>query len=88
MEERTTGFAHQIFVNSKFTQNAFYTAFRSLKNKKTEVLYPCVDVEQFRSFSGKHENYFSEMRSHMSENTVLVTSLNRYERKKNVRLVL
>ena len=48
LEERTTGMAHKIFVNSKFTQTVFYKTFKSLKKTETEVLYPCIDLKQFR----------------------------------------
>ena len=51
LEEYTTGFAHKIFVNSKYTQDVFYDTFPLLKKKPTEVLYPAIDLEQFRSFS-------------------------------------
>ena len=76
IEERTTGMAHKIFVNSKFTQRVFYDTFKSLKKTPTEVLYPCIDLKQFRELEDDKANYFPEMQQ--KSNTVLVTSLNRY----------
>lgn len=81
LEEKTTGMAHVILVNSKFTANTYMNAFKSLTTQPA-VLYPSLN---FQAFSAKPEpprDWFPP-----STETVFL-SINRYERKKNLVLAL
>ncbi|XP_074311172.1 uncharacterized protein LOC141647036 [Silene latifolia] len=75
MEERTTGMADLILVNSKFTASTFANTFNHLNAKgvRPAVLYPAVNVDQFGE-------------SHASKMNFL--SINRFERKKNIDLAI
>mmetsp|Transcript_10466 Transcript_10466/g.34563 ORF Transcript_10466/g.34563 Transcript_10466/m.34563 type:complete len:409 (+) Transcript_10466:20-1246(+) len=78
LEERTTGAAHLLIANSKFTAETFRDAFPSLRRRDTTVLYPAVDMPPEKPPSlpkpDNKEKY--------------VVSLNRYERKKRVDLAI
>eukprot|EP00249_Psilotum_nudum_P014200 c24717_g1_i1 orf=146-1396(-) len=80
LEEKTTGMADCVLVNSQFTAATFNTAFKSLHAKgiRPTILYPAVDVEQFaidRSAPTPHKQH-------------LILSINRFERKKNIDLAI
>jgi alpha-1,3/alpha-1,6-mannosyltransferase len=95
VEEVTTGLAKTIVVNSLFTQNVFLRSFpliARLRRYKPEVVYPSIDERGFLKTPGFKAS-FEELlgvtgRSLTGENTVVMTSLNRYERKKNIPLAL
>eukprot|EP00252_Welwitschia_mirabilis_P011301 TRINITY_DN25428_c0_g1_i1.p1 TRINITY_DN25428_c0_g1~~TRINITY_DN25428_c0_g1_i1.p1 ORF type:complete len:416 (-),score=81.60 TRINITY_DN25428_c0_g1_i1:105-1352(-) len=75
LEEKTTGMADLILVNSKFTKSVFGGTFKSLHKKglSPRVVYPAVDVNQFK----KHTTYLPKF-----------LSINRFERKKNIELAI
>ncbi|XP_028326443.1 alpha-1,3/1,6-mannosyltransferase ALG2 isoform X2 [Gouania willdenowi] len=85
LEERTTGMADMVLVNSHFTAGIFRDTFHSLSGVQTDVLYPSLNTHTFdqQSAEGRGlEGLFPE------EASVLFLSLNRYERKKNLGLAL
>jgi len=47
LEEITTGTAHAIMVNSKFTSRVFKDAFPSIQDKKLHVMYPPINCELY-----------------------------------------
>jgi alpha-1,3/alpha-1,6-mannosyltransferase len=75
IEEMTTGMADIILVNSKFTASTFANTFKHLHTKgvRPAVLYPAVNVEQFRAPDSYKLN---------------LLSINRFERKKNIDLAV
>ncbi|CAL8341313.1 unnamed protein product [Gadus morhua 'NCC'] len=85
MEERTTGMADMIVVNSRFTAGVFRETFLSLKEVQIDVLYPSLNTVNFdRPSEGTRA-----LAGLLPEGTAcLFLSLNRYERKKNLGLAL
>ncbi|KAJ1203268.1 hypothetical protein NDU88_007060 [Pleurodeles waltl] len=83
LEEKTTGMADCILVNSKFTANVFKNTFKSLSYINPDVLYPSLNSSNFDSI-------VSANLEGMVHNKVqfLFLSINRYERKKNILLAL
>lgn len=82
LEEKTTGMADKILVNSNFTAQVFKETFKSLKNRKLEVVYPTINIDNLlRPLS----NVESKIKT---KATTVFLSLNRYERKKNVLLAI
>lgn len=81
LEELTTALADEIVVNSKFTRKLFKETFQlydCLGGKSPNILYPCVSqtmVEERPIFA-------------QSSPKRLILSINRYERKKNLSLLL
>ncbi|KAK1305820.1 hypothetical protein QJS10_CPA10g01073 [Acorus calamus] len=75
VEEKTTGMADLILVNSRFTASTFAETFRHLHSRGIEpaVLYPAVNVEQFDGPCTYKMNFLS---------------INRFERKKNIQLAI
>ncbi|XP_041378387.1 alpha-1,3/1,6-mannosyltransferase ALG2-like [Gigantopelta aegis] len=83
LEEKTTGMADCVLVNSKFTAGIFHDAFSSLTDMQPKVLYP---IPNFTSFNQRVEPPTEKL---MPLNKELVfLSINRYERKKNLALAL
>jgi glycosyltransferase involved in cell wall biosynthesis len=75
MEETTMGLADLLVVNSNFTKSMIQSTFHSLVNKQIQVLYPaipCKDLERHAPKTIKSP----------------IVSLNRFERKKNIELLL
>uniref|UniRef100_A0A1I7TSZ1 Alpha-1,3/1,6-mannosyltransferase ALG2 n=1 Tax=Caenorhabditis tropicalis TaxID=1561998 RepID=A0A1I7TSZ1_9PELO len=84
VEERTTGLADAICVNSNFTKTVVQDTFKSLKDRELKVLYPSLNTEFFDSIE-----YSDDFGNDVKLNEKYVfTSLNRFERKKNVILAL
>lgn len=83
LEEKTTGMADCILVNSYFTAEIFKETFASLSHIKPEVLYPSLNVSNFQScvFDGLSELVPTKRK-------IVFLSINRYERKKNLNLAL
>ena len=81
LEEKTTGMANTILVNSKFTANTYVNAFKSLTNQPA-VLYPSLNFKAFDAKPEPPKDWFPP-----STKTVFL-SINRYERKKNLVLAL
>eukprot|EP00043_Microstomoeca_roanoka_P012561 m.121770 g.121770 ORF g.121770 m.121770 type:complete len:415 (+) comp15532_c0_seq2:286-1530(+) len=85
VEERTTGMADVIMVNSQFTRQTFFDTFKSLKHKSPLVVYPSLH------FSAFDELPYSEGDANTLIGTsrpIVFLSINRYERKKNLMLAL
>ena len=81
LEEKTTGMAHTILVNSKFTANTYTNTFKSLTTQPA-VLYPSLNFEAFDVNPEPPKDWFPP-----SVKTIFL-SINRYERKKNLMLAL
>jgi len=84
IEEKTTGMADFIMVNSKFTAKTFRKTFKSLVDTPVTVLYPAINTESFdiEVDSNILDNIVPPARKH------IFLSINRYERKKNLLLAL
>lgn len=95
------GMADVILVNSQFTGKVFRNTFTSLSHKKIEVLYPSLNTAKFDSLldelSQKSEDR-EELTEVQKENLIefaradkkkfVFLSINRYERKKDLKLAL
>ena len=83
LEQYTTGMADRILVNSRFTLNIFRQTFTSLKSKYVDILYPSINTDNFDSMKPDRTlfNFYDPSKTY-------VLSLNRYERKKNINLVI
>ena len=83
LEEKTTGMADQVPVNSNFTKKVFHATFTSLSRVSPTVLHPSLnfsafDVEQSRDLSDT-----------LPPNTkTFFLSINRYSRQKNLPLAI
>ncbi|KAJ3597827.1 hypothetical protein NHX12_001344 [Muraenolepis orangiensis] len=85
MEERTTGMADMIVVNSQFTAGIFRETFLSLTHVQIDVLYPSLNTLNFDCPSREAQ----DLAGLLPEGTTCTfLSLNRYERKKNLGLAL
>jgi len=86
IEERTTGLADVILVNSHFTAETFRRNFPSLKNRELHILYPSLNVAKFKL----NESRLCTPQNKVSKNQIskLFLSINRYERKKNLPLAI
>ncbi|XP_060086414.1 alpha-1,3/1,6-mannosyltransferase ALG2-like [Ylistrum balloti] len=83
LEERTTGMADCVLVNSKFTAGIFKETFTSLVKLTPEVLYPIPD------FSALDKPAPPPTSDLLPPNVSTVfLSINRYERKKNLSLAI
>ncbi|XP_028985871.1 alpha-1,3/1,6-mannosyltransferase ALG2 [Betta splendens] len=85
LEERTTGLADMILVNSQFTAGVFRKTFHSLSSVQTDVLYPSLSTRTFDQLSTEALSLEGLLPEGTSR---LFLSLNRYERKKNLGLAL
>ncbi|XP_036395133.1 alpha-1,3/1,6-mannosyltransferase ALG2 [Megalops cyprinoides] len=82
LEERTTGMADCVVVNSRFTAGVFRRTFKSLAGVHIDVLYPSLNSAAF-------DGEFEELDGLIPEKkTWIFLSINRYERKKNLALAL
>ena len=72
------GLADLLVVNSNFTQTQIERVFPSLRDKPMRVLYPALSL---------HDNNATPRRMEKTATSPIV-SLNRYERKKNIQLLL
>ena len=93
IEELTTAMAKTIVVNSLFTQNVFLNSFPLLRrikgaHYKPEVVYPSIDEKSFNKTPGFSTTIEQLLNRRVTADTVILTSLNRYERKKNIPLAL
>ncbi|KAK2844534.1 hypothetical protein Q5P01_011193 [Channa striata] len=84
-EERTTGMADMILVNSQFTAGIFRETFHSLSSIQTDVLYPSLSTCTFDQQSTAAQGLEGLLPEATS---CLFLSLNRYERKKSLGLAL
>ncbi|KAA0154768.1 hypothetical protein FNF29_02297 [Cafeteria roenbergensis] len=76
VEELTTLLADRIVVNSNFTAGVFAKTFRLACGSKPGVLYPCVRLDDTLEFSAPRAA------------RPVVLSINRFERKKGLRLAI
>ena len=76
LEELTMGYADVLVVNSNFTRTKVQQNFTSLQQKPMKVLYPALEMDKFAS------PLFE-----ISKQAPIV-SLNRFERKKNIQLLI
>ena len=83
IEERTTGMAHEILCNSFFTKEAFERTFRSLYHRKVNVVYPSIDFSSFDINPPPIPKLIKQ-----SPKRMIFLTINRYERKKNMRLAI
>lgn len=77
VEESSMHLADTITVNSKFTQSVVRETFPSLRERSLPVLYPALDASSAKSNAIPPK-----------KNRRLLVSLNRFERKKNLELLL
>lgn len=82
LEEITTGMAHRVLVNSKFTSQKFHSTFKSLSKVCPVVLYPSLNFSAFDREPERMTDLFP--------NSVkcFFLSINRFERKKNLPLAI
>lgn len=85
LEEMTTGQADRILVNSKFTAGVFRDTFKRLRVQPT-VLYPTMNTNVFDSTTPLTISQI--LKKEFPDGGVLFLSINRYERKKNLKLAL
>jgi alpha-1,3/alpha-1,6-mannosyltransferase len=92
IEEITTGLSKCIVVNSLFTQRVFLNSFpliRKVWGYHPEVVYPSIDIKSFVKTPGFKVSIHELLGGRqVTDRTVILTSLNRYERKKNIPLAL
>ncbi|OWF55536.1 alpha-1,3/1,6-mannosyltransferase ALG2-like [Mizuhopecten yessoensis] len=83
LEEKTTGMADCVLVNSRFTAGIFKETFTSLVRTTPEVLYPIPD------FSALDKQAPPPTGDLLPQNaSTIFLSINRYERKKNLSLAI
>ena len=82
LEESTTGKADQVLVNSRFTAHVFHSTFKSLAHIHPMVLYPSLNFSTFDQNPSDLGDTLPPQVKHM------FLSINRYERKKNLRLAI
>jgi len=101
LEELTTGLADAVLVNSRFTRAAFGATFRRLAFVEPEVLYPCIALAPgdegardarlaataAEAATGKEEEEEEEEGGGGGAPIVLL-SINRFERKKEIALAI
>lgn len=93
-EEITTGAARCIVVNSNFTLKVFYDNFNILRKyckHRPRVLYPSIQEKSFvksKGFKVTIGELLGKEELDGKSNLRIITSLNRYERKKNIDLAL
>lgn len=81
LEEWSMKFADSIAVNSNFTKKIVCEVFPNLaRNKKFEVIYPCVDVTKTINIE---KNFLIDW-----DKKHILLSINRFERKKNIGLAI
>jgi alpha-1,3/alpha-1,6-mannosyltransferase len=84
--------ARCIVVNSNFTQKVFFDNFpiirKCCRNHRPRVLYPSIDEKGFIKSSDYKQTISQLLNKEVTNKTVVMTSLNRYERKKNIPLAL
>lgn len=85
LEEITTGMAHKVFVNSIYTGNVFKNTFKRLRIKP-EVLYPSINTDFFDKT--RIISIERVLDRKLSDDSIVLLSINRYERKKNLSLAI
>lgn len=85
LEEITTGQADKILVNSIYTRGVFKDTFKRL-SVELEVLYPSINTRFFDQTPALPLH--SALDKELPETAILLLSINRYERKKNLSLAI
>lgn len=86
LEEKSTGCADRILVNSEFTKTVFQDTFKSLK-QVPDVLYPSINTGFFDKMQ-EQKSIYDILDKPLEQKCFIFLSINRYERKKNIGLVL
>lgn len=81
LEEYTTSKADVILVNSKFTSRVFKSTFKTISTSP-DILYPSINTKNIDNTHIPEEVYGIE------SNVKFILSINRFERKKDISLVL
>ncbi|KAL0229699.1 hypothetical protein PCE1_003267 [Barthelona sp. PCE] len=84
LEEKTTGAANVILVNSEFTLQTFKKHFPSI-TKEPKVLYPTFFIDTEAVQTADTSVLDAEL---LEPDTPILLSINRFERKKNIMLAL
>ncbi|KAJ9599659.1 hypothetical protein L9F63_026494 [Diploptera punctata] len=85
LEEITTGQAHKILVNSKFTSGVFASTFKRIV-VVPDILHPSMNT---RPFDDTKPLPIDEIIiKDLPDNSFIFLSINRYERKKNLKLAI
>ncbi|GIY02885.1 hypothetical protein CEXT_164121 [Caerostris extrusa] len=82
LEEKTTGMADVILVNSNFTAKVFKDTFRSLEDLSLRVVYPTINTNSLLRPLPDIDTGVK------TDATTIFLSINRYERKKNIMLAV
>lgn len=82
LEEVTTGMADVVVVNSQFTATQYKLAFSHLRSSP-RVVYPCINIANYDKLPSSPVSL-----GDVPDNKRLVLSINRFERKKNIPLVV
>ena len=85
MEERSLQFSDMILMNSKYTQQICREHYPSLAKVKQDILYPAIELDKFEL---KDKDNKQEQECGSKYNYRYILSVNRYERKKNIRLAI
>ena len=85
LEEKTTGMADMVLVNSKFTSRVFHDTFKTLTHITPTILYPSLNFSSFDQDISESEYVDSLLPECV---TTIFLSINRYERKKNLPLAV
>lgn len=85
LEEITTGMAHKVFVNSIYTGVVFKNTFERL-HVEPEVLYPSINTDFFDKT--RIISLERVLDKKLPTDSVVLLSINRYERKKNLGLAI
>lgn len=88
LEEYTTGMAHVIMVNSKFTANVFKDAFPSIHDAKLHVLYPPINCELYDKRPNESNCKPKSDLVEALNGKKGIVSINRFERKKGIALAV
>jgi alpha-1,3/alpha-1,6-mannosyltransferase len=79
-------YADMITVNSKFTQQTVRTTFPSLQHVDLPILYPALEIPP--ATEQQEVTSSSSSKQSTTKRTNLIVSLNRFERKKNLGLLI
>lgn len=86
LEERTTGMADMILVNSKFTLKVFQETFKHI-SVVPDILYPSINTKSFDTIYPPPLHEVIQPHN-LAADSLIFLSINRYERKKNLILAL
>jgi alpha-1,3/alpha-1,6-mannosyltransferase len=87
LEEFGIGFAGRVLVNSRFTAVQFQRAFRRLDAVLPEVLYPGVEITQCEE-QDVGKSIPDDGSAAGSDQDIVLLAISRFERKKNLGLIL